>query len=314
MEQKYSFLQVLQLIETGHISPLLNGLLQTVHERLPALELRYRQIGEMQACLDDVDVYLTVGRSLLAGSAVEPLWARNLPSVESLLAMIDAKQPVELALFSRESRYIDFSQFEVRGYYTRTEVLRRYFRCMMWLGRIDFRLSPVPEDPRTHPRTQEVVDAFLLHELIDQADVRDGLSDIDQIIRTFVGHPDNTTLEDLDRLVAATGLPSAANLWDAPWMLAIGEELASGDYEPQAINSRILMIDPLEADPVQLPFAFLLMGQRFVLDSHVFGSVVYDRIVVDGVADLAEVLSPGQRAELLELAHRFHGGGHPPLH
>jgi Spy/CpxP family protein refolding chaperone len=38
------------------------------------------------------------------------------------------------------------------------------------------------------------------------------------------------------------------------------------------------------------------------------------RIVVDGVADLAEVLSPGQRAELLELAHRFHRAGHPPLH
>jgi Spy/CpxP family protein refolding chaperone len=37
------------------------------------------------------------------------------------------------------------------------------------------------------------------------------------------------------------------------------------------------------------------------------------RIAVDGVADLAEVLSPEQRAELLELLHRFHGGDHPPI-
>jgi Spy/CpxP family protein refolding chaperone len=37
------------------------------------------------------------------------------------------------------------------------------------------------------------------------------------------------------------------------------------------------------------------------------------RIMVDGVADLAEVLTPEQRAELLELIHRFHGGEHPPL-
>jgi len=36
------------------------------------------------------------------------------------------------------------------------------------------------------------------------------------------------------------------------------------------------------------------------------------RIAVDGVADLAEVLSPEQRAELAELFHRFHGGDHPP--
>jgi len=34
------------------------------------------------------------------------------------------------------------------------------------------------------------------------------------------------------------------------------------------------------------------------------------RIAVDGVADLAEVLSPEQRAELLELLHRFHESGH----
>jgi protein CpxP len=37
------------------------------------------------------------------------------------------------------------------------------------------------------------------------------------------------------------------------------------------------------------------------------------QIVVDGVADLAEVLSPAQRAELLGLLHRFHGGEHPPI-
>jgi hypothetical protein len=33
----------------------------------------------------------------------------------------------------------------------------------------------------------------------------------------------------------------------------------------------------------------------------------------DGVADLAEVLSPQPRAELLELLHRFHGGDRPPI-
>jgi Spy/CpxP family protein refolding chaperone len=37
------------------------------------------------------------------------------------------------------------------------------------------------------------------------------------------------------------------------------------------------------------------------------------QVVVDGVAELAEVLSPEQRSELLELVHRFHGGDHPPI-
>ena len=35
------------------------------------------------------------------------------------------------------------------------------------------------------------------------------------------------------------------------------------------------------------------------------------QIAIGGVADLAEVLEPEQRAELLELLHRFHGGEHP---
>jgi Spy/CpxP family protein refolding chaperone len=35
------------------------------------------------------------------------------------------------------------------------------------------------------------------------------------------------------------------------------------------------------------------------------------RIAVDGMVDLAEVLSPEQRAELLELVHRFHHGAQP---
>jgi Spy/CpxP family protein refolding chaperone len=37
------------------------------------------------------------------------------------------------------------------------------------------------------------------------------------------------------------------------------------------------------------------------------------RIMIDGVADLAEVLTSEQRAELLALLHRFHGGGHSPI-
>src|SRR5207237_902694 len=39
----------------------------------------------------------------------------------------------------------DFSQYVPRGHYTRSEDLMRYFRTMMWFGRITFRLKDADE-------------------------------------------------------------------------------------------------------------------------------------------------------------------------
>lgn len=47
-----------------------------------------------------------------------------------------------LTLFGKE-RDIDFSQMKPRGHYAKTEELKRYFRGMMWLGRIDMKIAGV---------------------------------------------------------------------------------------------------------------------------------------------------------------------------
>jgi len=41
---------------------------------------------------------------------------------------------------------VDFSQFKVRGHYTHSERLGRYFKCVMWLGRIDLAVAGGPFD------------------------------------------------------------------------------------------------------------------------------------------------------------------------
>ena len=33
---------------------------------------------------------------------------------------------------------IDYSQYILRGHYTRNETLERYFRAMMWYGQVPF--------------------------------------------------------------------------------------------------------------------------------------------------------------------------------
>jgi hypothetical protein len=96
--------------------------------------------GVLKDSLLDADYFLAVARSLLAGTNGPPV-----PSllgqgarVAATLADIQAEQLKEVPDFLGFCRVVDFSQFKVRGHYTHTERLGRYFQCLMWLGRIDF--------------------------------------------------------------------------------------------------------------------------------------------------------------------------------
>lgn len=287
-----SFLNVMMMIEEAHLMPRMQSALATLHAALPLLEQTYAGDADMAACLDDLDVYLCVARSLFAGARVPNLRPDTGASIDALLASVETQLPQLHALFNETPRTIDFSQFTVRGYYTRSELLSRYFRGMMWLGRIDFRLS-LPNSMDGPPSVQrEVVDAFLLRELVSTAQVGADLASVDHVIRVFVGNPDNTTLDDLDVMKAALGIADASDLWSTATYDAFGTLLATGDFQPQAINSRILLTDPMAGEPLQPPYAFLLMGQRFTVDSHVLGHVVYDQIVFEGEAQLRMLPDP----------------------
>jgi hypothetical protein len=91
----------------------------------------------------DADYFLTVERSLWAGQQVPSVLnlAGQDQRVSSMLAAIGNLQLHEFDLFGTTNRLVDFSQFEVRGHYTTSERLSRYFQAMMWCGRIDLRLA-----------------------------------------------------------------------------------------------------------------------------------------------------------------------------
>jgi hypothetical protein len=74
------------------------------------------------------------------------------------------------------------------------------------------------------------------------------------------------------------GLIGANSLWDLDSYANFEGLLESDTYQPQAINSRILFADPMQSEPLQPPYAFLLLGQRFTVDSYVFGNVVYSKV------------------------------------
>lgn len=276
-----SYVDILAAIEREYFRYLLATALITMHENWTALDAAYGDIPGMRASVDDVDVYITVARSLLAGTAVAPR-GDNQETVDDLLGLCHAEMPATYPLFNDAPRLYDFSQLKPRGHYTESPELQRYFRCMMWLGRTELRLTP-PSGviPPVLDVSREIIDAYLIRELVAQGGSSE-LSSVDSLIRSLVGNPDNVTLDELDTLAGAIGLTGPDALLDPTVMDAFETELASGNYTAQGINSQILIHDPMDPEGIRLPYAFLLMGQRFIIDSYVTGNVVFDAIHFEG--------------------------------
>ena len=66
--------------------------------------------------------------------------------VAETLTDVQNEQLKQIPDFMGFCRSVDFSEFKPRGHYTPSERLKRYFRCVMWLGRIDFPVAGGPFD------------------------------------------------------------------------------------------------------------------------------------------------------------------------
>ncbi|MFT7626155.1 MAG: hypothetical protein ACI9WU_005350 [Myxococcota bacterium] len=269
-----SFDEILKVAESEVISPKLDTLLSQTHQALAGLAAP----GDLADAARDVDIFLTMARSLLAGAPVASLAGGEVDTfVAELLVGTKEKRLMDVTLFGAE-RKIDFSQFEPRGHYEESEVLQRYFRAMMWLGRIDFRLREYdPYQGKFLWRDRQIRGGYLLHAAVQAAEVGQVWTDISELIGTLIGPPDAMDMTGWDALVADAGLTSPADL--AGDLSALQTQIQAGRYGNQRINSHWLTTNPMSSEVTPLPLSFAFMGQRFVVDSTVFSNVVYDRIV-----------------------------------
>ena len=283
-----SYDNILKSTELDILLPALRRALDLMHGGVRGLKIKYPQ-QEMVAPVQDVDVFLTVARALLAGEwEGKPVFTENRASVDEILSIIKTAKPVQVSLMMSTPRLLDFSQFTVRGHYTdkRFPELAPYFRAMMWLGRTEILFSkPVVQDqpiPTEEDIRRQTIDAFLLRELAGMDSARSYLDLIDDVIASLIGESDNVTLRSLDLLASEIGLQRADELLDADKLRVFRETLESKSFAGQRINSQILISNPLSPVQVKPPSVFMLMGQRFIIDSYIMGNVVYDRILKDG--------------------------------
>ena len=279
-----SYDKILMDLELYYLRPRLAAALDAMSTGFPGLVSKYADQPALSDPLRDVDLYLTVARSLLADAELAPQLTEP-AAVHAVLEAIQSEMLVKLPLFTDVDRGLDFSQFTVRGHYTDEPELSTYFQCMIWLGRIDFIMTDPPVEWKlSYDGLRRMnMGALLLNELLDLAAVRTGLDEIDCVIEFLVGESDNLTPTELSGVTAAQGLTGADGLLDDTAFDGFRVALkATPEYGQRILSMIIQGRDSLYTDPVELPVSFRLMGQRFIVDSQVFSRVVYDRIVYQG--------------------------------
>ncbi len=266
-----SYDEILKTLEVAALVPELDALLDSMRTALAAGGAA--TLGPQAEA--DVDLYLAVALSLLRDSSEAALAGANPGDIKDLVDRAKAADGWQNLEFFGVPRDMDFSQFEPRGHYTDSPVLEQYFRAMMWLGRVDLRIVETQPDHSQVFRRRQLEGAFALYTLMDAA-AMDRWAKIDGTIEAFVGEPDNMTLHQLDALMKDLSVKDPAELM-AKTDAEISKAILQGGYGTQRISSHI-MINGLGERTMPLSSTFLLLGQRYVVDSHVFSNLVYDRV------------------------------------
>src|SRR6185503_2331083 len=103
-------------------------------------------------------------------------------------------------------------------HYTHSERLGRYFKCVMWLGRIDVPVAGGPwkrcpgEERMAAPR--ELVMAIVLWHLLNTSGQFDTWGDMERLIQTFVGATDSMTFAQLGGPLAGAAVKPLADVRD----------------------------------------------------------------------------------------------------
>jgi Protein of unknown function (DUF3160) len=270
-----SYDKILQNIEEASLVPRLGQLLDGLRSRLAAGAAE--EFGDTATA--DADLYVTVAASLLAGELLEPAANGSAADIAKLYSSVLAADGVEVYEFFGSKRLIDFSQFKPRGHYTRAgsngnAPLERYFRATLWLGLADLRLIETESDGSSVFRRRQLELAYALRALFDEQALANHRA-IDETIRAFVGESDNMQLSELDQLLEDLGLDSAEGLARVDDQ-TLAQAIVDGGYGTQQISGHIL--ENGTGGTVPLSSTFLLLGQRYVVDSHVFSNVVFGRV------------------------------------
>lgn len=256
--------KLLARLEGTVLAPRLSRLLEALHCALPAAAP-----GWPEQVARDVDLYLTVARTLLADKAVASLYGQD-PAAAALVAQARAAgELTEQPLFGR-ARMIDFSLYRPRGHYASAMQehnpghldLAAYFRAVTWLSRLEFNLvsrscTSSERGPLVRATPREAATAIALGQLVGRAQQTAELDQVERALALLAGRREDVPLPRLAELAAAAGIASLA---DPQLTQKLGRQIGSG-------YARTARTHYTWEGCTELPVIATLLGPRIVADT-----------------------------------------------
>jgi len=158
----------------------------------------------------------------------------------------------------------DYTQYIPRGHYTKSDELKRYFKGMMWYGRMTF----LAKDKTTTLSALQMTET-----LKNDEEIFDKWDSIFAPINFFVGKADDLTYYEYgtvyDEVLSGKTLDEATEEeLDELW-----EEIKKLD--PPQINSIPVFEPDIQSDRDKETKGFRFFGQRFTIDAMIFQNLVY---------------------------------------
>ncbi len=277
-----SFDNILSDLEQHSLSYHLDTTLRAMHSILLSdKQLPPTDSLSLQASLD-ADLYLCMALKLLNEhdtATISPCYTENSSQMDGLLQAIELLQPSSVQLFSQSWRLVDWSMFKLRGHYDKPTPSRlpSYFKAMMWLGRTEIYIEkPISASQVSDAdiRRQCALSIYLSTLLLRSGAYEAHYSLVDKCIQAFAGPQDNLKQADLLSIIESNKLSVSSMSNDS--LLLLFQKQARDAGAEQRILSQLL--ESNGKDTVKPAPAFLFLGQRFVIDSYVFGQLVADQV------------------------------------
>ena len=202
-------------------------------------------------------------------------WVEDLAAeeVEEELALIEEASEMKASPIFGDLE--DYSQYKPRGYYEGDETLERYFRTMMWLGRMNFSIKD--ED--------ETKSAILITHALKELYAEDW-QEIYDITSYFAGTSDDP------------GYPE----YDSVLQQVLGEDYQEDDFMNDEALAKIMegleeLPPPQVAssysaeDGISYEICFRFMGQRFTLDAAIMQKLVAPEVSGRGLPSVLDFLA-----------------------
>lgn len=241
--------------------------------------------------------YFSVAQLLLGNELPE-----NIPKESKEIALEELEKINTHSGFEKSSLFpydLDYSQFTVRGHYTRSEDFERYFKAMMWYGQAPFPLY-FADGERNIEQTLQAL--LITYSLYSDKENYNKWENIYEPTNFFVGNSDDLNIYQYGELLFKI-------YGKNPDLNKLNDEKKLDEFYKESDKLPEPKIKPKYTSvttPVGKQFRF--MGQRYVLDAEIIQELVkpIERPIPSGL-DVMGVLG-SERAKEIQLSKEENQG------